>query len=111
MSQSVSVSALSVGANSKTADLLDGTALAFSPVTGLIKLAVVGAASGLNVTFSVGGVLVIDDQPASSANRFPILDDFLDDAGVIVGQKLRLHIRNTTAGAIVVNIKVVAVAG
>lgn len=98
------IQALSVAANAKSAEQLQGTQLAFAPKDGMLSLYVAASAAGINVTAIYGSEVVIDDQPCSAANRFPVRpDDLLYAAGVAKGEQLRLFFRNTTAGALTVN--------
>lgn len=99
------LSALSVAANAKSAEQLQGTQLAFAPKTGGFSLYCAGSAAGLNATLILGNEVVIDDQPISAANRFPVRpDDMLFQAGVAKGEQCRLFFRNTTGGALTVSV-------
>jgi hypothetical protein len=63
----------------------------------------VAAAVGINATLIIGGVAVLNDQPISQANRFPIIpDDIVTEEGPVIGRMI-LTFRNTTAAAILVN--------
>jgi hypothetical protein len=94
--------AVSVAANSVSTNQVAGQLYEF--VNGQpILLAAVGSATGLNVTLLVGGVALINDQPISGANRFPVLpDDAVTALRRAVG-RIILTFRNTTAGALTVN--------
>lgn len=105
MSKRMSQAALSVAANSTSANVLAGQLDEFLAGPAAISLAAAASAAGMRATLSVGGRLVIDDQAISGANRFPILPDDLVAAGVagVPGERLILRFRNTTAGALTVD--------
>jgi hypothetical protein len=62
------------------------------------------SAVGMNATLIVGGVSIVNDQPYSQSNRWPILpDDLLIQIPVRAGSRLVLTLRNTTGGALTTN--------
>ena len=71
-----------------------------------VLLAATSSAVGINVTFLVGGVAIVNDQPISQANRFPILPDDIVTALRRAKGRMVLTFRNTTAGALTVNASV-----
>lgn len=92
----------SVAADSTTANLLAGDINEFLGRASVVSLFTTGAAVGLRAQLLVGADVVIDDQPISDANRFPITpDDFLSRGGGFPGDRLTLRFRNTTAAAII----------
>lgn len=97
----MNVAGQSIAANTSTANLLAGLSYEFLGQPAHIVLAAVAAAVGIQCTFLVGnGITVVDDQPISTANRFPVLpDDILFEDDVPPG-RLLLRFRNTTVGAI-----------
>lgn len=97
----VVVDGLSVAANSKSVDVFSGTQIAISPANLVFLMGVNGSASGLNLTLLVGSDSVIDDQPISDANRFPVADqDFIYKFGALKTDSIRCFLRNTTVGAL-----------
>lgn len=95
--------AVSVAANAVSANQLSGQLYEFLDRPMPVLLAAASSAAGLNVTFLIGGVAVVNDQPVSQANRFPILpDDVVTAVRRGVGRMV-LTFRNTTAGALTVN--------
>ena len=92
----------SIAANSTSANLLTGDINEFLGRPSAVSLFCTGAAVGLRAQLLIGGDVVIDDQPISDANRFPITpDDFLSRGGGIPGDRLTLRFRNTTVGAVI----------
>lgn len=92
----------SIAADSTSANLLAGDINEFLGRASVISLFCTGAAVGLRAQLLVGQDVVIDDQPISDANRFPITpDDFLSRGGGLPGDRLTLRFRNTTAGAVI----------
>ena len=91
-----------VALNSTSANLLTGDINEFLGRGSVVSLFCTGAAVGLRAQLLIGADVVIDDQPISDANRFPITpDDFLSRGGGLPGDRLTLRFRNTTAGNIV----------
>lgn len=95
--------AVSVAANAVSANQVAGQLFEFLSRPTPLLLAAAASAAGLNVTLLVGGQAVINDQPISSANRFPILpDDIVTAVRAGVG-RIILTFRNTTGGALTVS--------
>jgi hypothetical protein len=96
---------LSVAANAVSAEQMSGPNETLRGYAGLRFLAA-AAAVGLNATLLAGERILVNDQPVSQANRFPIYpDDFVTDDAGYPAERLSLRFRNTTAGAIIVNAK------
>ena len=96
----MSGNAVAVAANSVSTNQLAGQLYEFLDRPTKLLLAATGSAAGLNVTLLVGGVAIINDQPLSSANRFPVLpDDIVTGLRRAVG-RLVLTFRNTTGGSL-----------
>lgn len=95
--------AVSVAANATSANQVAGLQYEFLSRPTQLIVACASSAVGINATLIVGGVTVIDDQPISQANRFPVLPD---DIATVVRRALGriiLRFRNTTGGALTVN--------
>lgn len=99
----MSGNATAVAANATSTNVLAGQIFEFLDRPTRLILAAVGSAAGLNVTLLIGGVAIVNDQPISGANRFPILPD--DIVTKIRGARGRIVLtyRNTTAGALTVS--------
>jgi len=96
----VSATTSSVGANTKTADLVSGQ---YENVgKGKIILAGLSSVTGLNVTLSVGGITIINDQPIPwfGTTGTMSLSDNVITSQLLNGGKVEMFLRNTTAGAI-----------
>lgn len=102
----MTVQALSVAANAVSSNVLAGQLYEFLDRPMPLLLAATAAAVGINVTLLVGGVAIINDQPISQANRFPVLPDDVVTAVRRARGRVILTFRNTTAGAILVNASV-----
>lgn len=97
----MNIAGQAIAANTTTANLLAGMSYEFLPQPAHLVLAAVAAAAGIQSTFLVAnGITVVDDQPISTANRFPILpDDVLFEDDVPAG-RLLLRFRNTTGAPV-----------
>lgn len=99
----MSNTSFSVAANATSANVLAGLQYEFLNRPTKLVLSAVGSAVGINVTLIVGSVTVVDDQPISGANRFPIIpDDIVTGLRNAVG-RIIVRFRNTTGGALTVN--------
>lgn len=95
--------AVSVAANAVSSNQLSGQLYEFLDRPSRVLLSAASSAAGINVTFLVGGVAVVNDQAISQANRFPIIpDDVVTSVRRGVGRMV-LQFRNTTGGALTVN--------
>lgn len=96
-------SALSVAANTKTADQVSGQ---YQHVgSGIFTLVGISSVTGMNVACRVGGVALVDDQVIPYTGTAGTIDS---SAHIIANQKLaggrvELFFRNTTGGAITVD--------
>lgn len=93
-------SAVSVAANTKSADQVTGQYQFVGK--GTITLACKGSATGLNVTCRVGGISLVDDQPipfTGTAGTISINDNIMANQRM-AGGRVELFFRNTTGGAL-----------
>jgi len=98
-----SVSNSSVAANTVTANLLAGESVEFPGRNSIVELQGTAAAAGVNVFLQIGQRVLMDFQEISAANRFPESDkDVILQAGAAAGERIILKAHNTTAGALVV---------
>jgi len=93
---------VSVAANAVSANQLAGLLYEFLERPANVLLAAAAAAVGINTTFLIGGVAVVNDQPISRANRYPILPDDAVTEEQGIGRMI-LTFRNTTGAPIVVD--------
>lgn len=95
---SVSVAATSVNDN-----VLTGSQFEFLPYNAQLNFGIVASATGLVCDAYSGQDTLCEGLQPSTQNRFPIFpDDFnlTDVAGA--GERIKLRVRNTTAGALTV---------
>jgi len=91
---------LSTAANTKTADLITGQYQFVGK--GRITIAARGSATGMNITLSVGGIALVDDQPITyfgGAGGLSVRDHVIAEQ-VMNGGRISLFLRNTTGGAL-----------
>jgi len=94
--------ALSVAANTTTANLMADPLFEFIEKPTKIVLGAAAAAAGINVTLSVGGKILVDDQPVSQAAVFPrIPDDVMAIEMIRWPGRVICRFRNTTGAAVV----------
>lgn len=93
-------SAVSVAANTKSADQVSGRNQYIGK--GRIQLIAKTSATGMNYTLNVGGVALIDDQIVpytGTAGTISVNDNVVLDQ-VVAGGRVELYLRNTTGGAL-----------
>lgn len=96
--------ALSTAANTKTADLVSGQYEFVG--RGKFTLAAIGSATGMNVELRIGGITVIGDQPIPWTGTAGTLDisAHVIASQVLNGGRVELFLRNTTGGALTVDL-------
>ena len=96
--------ALSTAANTKTADLVSGQYEFVKK--GKFTLAALGSATGMNVELRIGGITVIGDQPIPWTGTAGGLDisAHVMASQVLEGGRVELFLRNTTGGALTVDL-------
>jgi len=93
-------SALSVAANTKSADQVTGQ---YQHVgRGKFTVIALASATGLRVAFSVGGIQLVNDQPIPYTGTAGTIDAtaHVITSQVLNGGRVELFFRNTTAGAL-----------
>lgn len=92
-----------VAANASVANAFTGKSLEFVQQPSVLEFAIVAAAVGLFYTILIGTEVIVEDQEASSANRFGIYpDDFVVNGAGIPGNRIVVKLRNSTGAGIVV---------
>lgn len=91
----------SIPANSTNDNVLQGSQFEFLPFNALLEFAVNGSAAGLFVDVYSGSDALIESGAVNSLNRFGVYpDDFdLNDVAA-AGERIKVRVRNTTAGAL-----------
>jgi len=96
----------SVAANATVDNVLAGKLEEFLRAASTITLHAIAQAVGVRLTLLVGGESALDDQEINAragAIATIVPDDFVVATAGYQGDRLILRIRNTTAGAIIVN--------
>lgn len=89
------------GANATTAELNTGD-YQYAPRKGVITLVAKASAAGINAQLTVGGVVIVNDQPVmyiGTTGTATLRDNVIAQVGVNQGSKISLKLRNTTATA------------
>jgi hypothetical protein len=95
----------SVGANATVDNVLAGKLDEFLRIDSVVTLHSVAQAVGVRVSLIIGGEVAIDDQELvarAGATSVIIPDDFVVASAGFNGDRMILRLRNTTAGAIIV---------
>jgi len=91
---------VSTNANTKTADLVTGVNQFVGK--GTLVLAIRGSAAGMNVSLTVNGVPLVDDQAVASfgtTGALSIIDHQMVNQA-INGGRIQLFLRNTSGGTL-----------
>ena|SRR5437899_6516156 len=101
----MSDAALAVAANAVSANIYAGKQAEFITRPSVVRVRAAASAAGLNMSLLGGGIQVVNDQPISQANRWPVLPDDIVTQFALTGPNDRLlgTFRNTTGGALTVN--------
>lgn len=96
-------SSVSVAANATNDNLLTGSQFEYLPYNARLAFGFCGSAAGLFVDVYSGQDIVAESMAVNTQNRFPVApDDFiLSDIGA-AGDRLKVRVRNTTAGALTI---------
>ncbi len=92
----------SIPANQAVENVLTGSAFEFLRSNSVVSIGVTGDADGLVCNIQSGADIVLEESPIQvKASSYPIIPDemYYNDVGVM-GDRLVIRIRNTTAGAI-----------
>jgi hypothetical protein len=93
---------VSVAANTTNPNLFNGSAFEYSRGRNLLSLGVTAAATGTLCTITSGADVILEESPTYIKTQFPIVPDemFYNDIMEFM-DRLRVQIRNSTAGALV----------
>lgn len=91
---------ISVAANSTSANVLAGELHEFLQGAAQVVLSACGSATGLRVTLTIGGVVLIQRARINLQNRPPVLPDDILEATRANGGRMILTFENVTAGAL-----------
>src|SRR5512139_36335 len=91
----------SVAANTANDNVLTGSQFEYLPFNAALEFGLVGSATGLLVDAYSGQDLLCEGMAISTQNRFPIFpDDYTLTDIAAQGERLKVRVRNTTAGAL-----------
>lgn len=92
----------SVAAGGLVSNLFNGSAFEYSRGRNLLSLGVTAAAPGSFVTIQGGADVILEESPVFVVTRFPIVPDEMFYNDVLEPfDRLRVQVRNPTAGAII----------
>ena len=97
---------ISTAAYTKSADQISGSLQNVGK--GKLTLVARGSAVGMNLTLSVNGIALINDQPVPffGATGSLSMQDHIVLSQVIAGGRVEFYLRNTTAGALTMDYSV-----
>ena len=102
----VNGTALSVAANSTSAEQVSSSTYQFVPFSGTARIAARGSATGINMQLAAAGQTLCNDQPlpyTGTAGAISLLDHEVTSFPVEEGSRIELRFRNTTGGALTVD--------
>ena len=95
--------ALSVAANSTSANVMSGSLYEVLARPSIVEFGMTASAAGLLATIMLGGEVLMQDQEISGASRYPIVpDDWILKAAGRAGAKIYITYRNRTGSALTV---------
>lgn len=91
-----------LAANASNPNALTGSAYEFVPYHARVDMAVVGDAAGsIRATVQSGSDVLMEDSEVSRQNRVPVWpDDYTVSDVAAAGDRLKIGLRNTSAGAV-----------
>jgi hypothetical protein len=91
----------SIAAGASNNNVLSGSVFEFIKVPSMVRFYAVGDAAGeLRVTIQSGTDVLLEESPISRQARFPVVpDDLTAEDAAMPGDRLKLAVRNTGAGA------------
>jgi len=99
---SVMTGSESITANTTSDNIFAGNLFEFLSKNSRLIFRLSAAATGIYLTFTVGGVTVAQDTLISDSNQFPIIpDDVLVTIGGRRGARLFATLRNSTGGTLI----------
>lgn len=92
---------VSIAANTTVDNLFSGSAFEFARGPQLVSLGVTQSATGLQITFTSGADVVLEETAPPIKTGFPAIpDEFYYSDVAAPGDRYVLRVRNTTAGAL-----------
>ena len=96
---------ISIAASATNDNLLSGSAFEFLRGNAIVSLGLTGSATGLVASVQSGADIVLEESPILVKTTMPTIPDdmYYNDVGVM-GDRLVVRVRNTTAGALTVRL-------
>lgn len=92
---------VSIAANAINDNVIQGSQFEFLPYDALLEFGLNASATGLVADVYSGADTVAESFALSTANRFPVYpDDYPLNDVAAAGERVKVRIRNTTAGAL-----------
>ncbi len=92
---------VSIAANAINDNVIQGSQFEFLPYDALLEFGLNASAAGLVADVYSGADTVAESFALSTANRFPVYpDDYPLNDVAAAGERVKVRIRNTTAGAL-----------
>jgi hypothetical protein len=94
---------ISVAANATVDNIISGSSFEFLRGNAVVSIGLAGSATGLVASIQSGSDIVLDEAPLLVKTSMPTIPDdmYYNDVGVL-GDRLVIRVRNTTAGALTV---------
>lgn len=92
---------VSIAANSTNDNVIQGSQFEFLPYDAFLEFGVNGSALGLVADIYSGQDTIAEGMALNAQNRFPVYpDDFPLNDVAAAGERIKIRVRNTTAGAL-----------
>lgn len=93
----------SIAANSVNDNILAGSQFEYLPYPAVIEIGLNGSATGLESDVYSGTDLLAEKMALTDQNRIPVYpDDFNLNDVAMAGERIKIRVRNTTAGPLTV---------
>lgn len=98
---------VSMAANEVIDNIISGSAFEFLRSNAVVSIGVTAGAAGVTCNIQSGADIVLEESEVYIKTNYPVIPDemFYNDVGVL-GDRLVIRLRNTTAGAILVHVVV-----
>ena len=92
---------ISVAANDTVDNVISGSSFEFLRGNAVVSIGLAGSATGLVASIQSGSDIVLEEAPLLVKTSMPTIPDdmYYNDVGVL-GDRLVIRVRNTTAGAL-----------
>jgi len=91
----------SLAANTTVDNVLSGSQFEFLPYAAALDFGIVASATGIQADVYSGSDMLCETLDVSTQNRFPVFpDDYSLNDVAGAGERIKVRLRNTTAGAL-----------